>query len=269
MNVYQENKTQPFHATVISTNGCGRNQKTQKHLENMAITYTFDLEEPISLPEQANFTLTRFDVLRYKQSPISLVATQRHINVLKRALERDHFPHLIMENDVRFTSKERFDAAMEKALTTKYRWNVFFFSCLPYPMLLRVPIVNEPSLHYIPTALMAHAYMVHKESAQQIVDLSERYPKLVFDKIFKFVSRCVCIWPEVSYQTDNPHHLQAMMKKSDGNEWVLSFHNSVAMGVFITVILFAGIYVATMIAKYPRSSKHVENANDNNNGDEA
>lgn len=242
---------QPFHATLISTIGCSRLEGTRKHLESIGIDFREDLQPSERRPRDPNqdFALTRWEAFIYKQTDVNAITTRRHLEVLQHALDHDLFPHLIMEDDVRFTSKKDFEKGFERAMITKYPWRLFLFSCVVHPIFVRIPL-GFSNLHYVPTPLMAHAYLIKREGAEKLIALSEKYDGLAYDKLFRYLGRCVAMWPEVAYQSVNPHQLQAVIRRESGGDWLLTMQGVVTMVFSMTVLLVALLIVANQIYQY-------------------
>ena len=244
--------TQSFHATLISTIGCDRLDGTQKHLESIGIDVRLDLqpsERRAPDPNQTDsFALTRWEAFTYKQTYVNEITTRRHLEVLQYALDNDLFPHLIMEDDVRFTSKQDFDAGFQKAMKTKYPWLLFLFSCVTHPVHARIPL-GFSKLQYVPTPLMAHAYLVRRDGAEKLVALSRKYESLAYDKLFRYLGRCVSLWPEAAYQYVNPHQLQAIIRRERGGEWLLTMSEAIAYSLSLTFIVIGSCLVLNQVGK--------------------
>ena len=257
-----------FYSVMITTNGSSRNQPTYDHLNVIDIQFKVDSEDPIPRPSEESksknngFDMSRFEVLIYKQTPMNIVCTERHIKVMKEAKKEHKFPLLILENDVRMSSKESFWKAMKTALTTPYDWNLFFFSCVSHPVPARIPIFKHSGFKYVITPLMTHAYLLKEKSVDMILRQHHKRPDLAIDKLFRYIDHCVGAWPEVSFQCDNPHQLQALTQRHDGNEWLLSIYASLSVSIPITLgivfIIFATMFIfrqSKAIRKYYRSYK--------------
>lgn len=246
------NSTQPFYATLISTIGCDRLPSTKKHLESIGIEFREDLqpsERRAPDPNQTDtFALTRWEAFTYKQTHVNAITTRRHLEVLQYALDNNLFPHLIMEDDVRFTSKEDFTNGFERAMKTRYPWLLFLFSCVTHPIHTRIPL-GFSKLHYVPTPLMAHAYLIEKEGAEKLLKLSVKYDGLAYDKLFRHLGRCISLWPEVAYQYVNPHQLQAIIRRESGGEWLLTMSEAIAFSLSLTFILIGTCLVINQIRK--------------------
>lgn len=231
-----------YYATLISTIGSSRLTGTRYHLDSMGIRYAEDLQPSERGPIQTNtdgthqYALTRWEAFTYKQTDVNAITTRRHLEVLQHALDYDLFPHLILEDDVRFTSKSDFEVGIQKAMTTKYPWRLFLFSCVTHPIFVRVPL-GFSKLYYVPTPLMAHAYLIQREGAQRLVDLSEKYDGLAYDKLFRYLGRCVSMWPEVAYQSVNPHQLQAFTRRETGSDWLLTMTGALTISITVTILL--------------------------------
>lgn len=242
---------QQFHATLISTTGSGRLEGTRSHLDSIGIRYREDLQPSERRPRDPNqdFSLTRWEAFTYKQTDVNAITTRRHLEVLQYALDYDLFPHLILEDDVRFTSKKDFENGFKIAMKTKYPWRLFLFSCVTHPVFVRVPL-GFSNLHYVPTPLMAHAYLIQREGAQKLLSLAEKYDGLAYDKLFRYLGRCVSMWPEVAYQSVNPHQLQAFIRRESGGDWLLSMCGAITMSLTMTVLLVAIIIAGNQYYKF-------------------
>jgi len=241
---------QTYYATLISTIGSSRLNKTRAHLHNLGVQYREDLQpsERRPAPTNGSFALTRWEAFTYKQTDINMITTRRHLEVLQHAIEFDLFPHMILEDDVRFTSKSDLTWGIGKAMKTRYPWNICLLSCITHPVYVRIPI-GLSNMHYVPTPLMAHAYLITKRGAQKMMELSITYEGLAYDKLFRHLGRCVGIWPEIAYQCVNPHQLQAIIQSSSGGDWLLTMSNAVTLALSMTIICGIIILSLKKIAK--------------------
>lgn len=235
---------QGFYFTLLSTIESNRLSKTRKHLKEMEIEFMEDLQpserrpRPPGQSESESYGLTRWEAITYKQTDVNAICTRRHIEILRRAIAQNQFPHLIAEDDARFTSLDDFRWAVDRAMNTKYPWRLFLFGCVTHPVFMRIPL-GFSNLQYVPTPLMAHAYFVSREGAKRLVSLSEEYFDLAYDKLFRYLGRCITIWPEVAYQAVNPHQLQAIIRRKSGGDWLLTMTNTFTMSFWITLLLVA------------------------------
>lgn len=247
MSVVTVDNQQHYYATLISTDGCDRLVKTKAHLNAMDIDFTLNTQPSLRRKKEPNeFHMSMWDALTYKQTYINKITTDRHMEIVHKAIADNTFPILIMEDDVRFTSKKDFQSALNLSFTTRFPWNIFLFSCVAHPLVCRIPIGFE-NMHYVPTPLMAHAYMLNKKGARKLIHLQEKYKELAYDKLFAKLGYCIAAWPEVAYQCVTPHQLQAFTRNKEGGDWLLGLSNTLSISFTVTIIAILVIFMCSSL----------------------
>jgi hypothetical protein len=134
--------------------------------------------------------------------------TKNHIAMIRQAYMANYNYVLFLEEDARIENinKKKWDR-VNKWLSTKNKWDIFYFGYCNWPILFSFFITRDIIRLYSPLA--AHSYILNRRGMQKILNYTENGNKnmnIHIDKMFSILPNFhkYAIFPMISFQSKDP-----------------------------------------------------------------